>query len=90
MSPEIATNGAPVRLSETFAGSAAAKTALGATNTREPSRLRMPVFVPKDELFFWTRAWQEGEEESAAEREAGNLLTFENPRNFFNWLLSDE
>lgn len=90
MSPEIATNATPVRLGETFAGSATAETAVAATNTREPSRLRMPAFVPKDELFFWTRAWQEGEKESAAERGAGNLRTFDNPDDLFKWLLSDE
>jgi hypothetical protein len=46
----------------------------------------MPVAVPYDELFFWTRAWQEGERESAAEREAGNLHTFDIPRDLVNWL----
>jgi hypothetical protein len=90
MSHEIATNGTPVFLGETFAGSAAAEAVRGATNTREPANLRMPMFIPKDELFFWTGAWQEGEEESAAEREAGNLRTFDDPRDFFRWLLSDE
>jgi len=51
-----------------------------------PRPARMPVAVPYDELFFWTRAWQEGERESAAEREAGNLHTFDTPRDLVNWL----
>jgi hypothetical protein len=63
----------------------------GAT-TIDPRRVptHMPAFVPSDELFFWTRAWQEGERESAAEREAGNLRTFENPRDLLSWLLRPE
>ena len=90
MPPDIATNDAPVYVGATSAGFASAEAAEGATNRRVPQPLRMPLFVPKDELFFWTRSWQEGEAESAAEREAGNLRTFDDPRDLFTWLLSDE
>lgn len=50
----------------------------------------VPTFVPRDELFFWTRAWQDGECESAAEREAGNLRHFEHPNELLRWLLTPE
>jgi hypothetical protein len=50
----------------------------------------MPAFVAKDELFFWTWAWQEGERESAVEREAGNIRTFDDPKDLLRWLLSPE
>ena len=49
-----------------------------------------PLFVPRDELFFWTRAWQAGEAESAAERAAGNLRTFDDPNDLLRWLLTPE
>lgn len=55
-----------------------------------PASPDVPLFVPRDELFYWTRAWQEGERESAAEREAGNLRYFEDPNELFRWLLSPE
>ena len=90
MPPDIATNDSPIYLEATSGGTARAETAEGATNRHEAQPPSMPLFVPKDELFFWTRAWQEGEAESATEREAGNLRTFDDPRDLFRWLLSDE
>lgn len=63
---------------------------LAATNMVGSRPARMPVSVPQDELFFWTRAWQDGEQESAAEREAGNLRTFDSAHDLFTWLLSPE
>jgi hypothetical protein len=79
MSPApTATNVAPLDVSDRDA----------ATNTVTPHPTRLPLFVPRDDLFFWTSAWQEGERESAAEREAGNLRTFEDPKDLFRWLLS--
>lgn len=89
MRPDVATNVSPVSLGVTSAGTARADTAEGATNRGESQPLRMPLFVPREELFFWTGPWQDGEEESAAEREAGNLRTFDDPRDLFTWLLSD-
>ncbi len=62
--------------------------AVGAANA--PLSQRVPTFVPRDELFFWTHAWQDGERESAAEREAGNLRHFEDPNDLLRWLLTPE
>ncbi len=59
---------------------------VAATNMTRPRPAHMPIAVPYDELFFWTRAWRVGERESAAEREAGNLHTFDTPRDLVNWL----
>jgi hypothetical protein len=44
--------------------------------------------IPKDELFYWTRHWQEGERESAAAREAGDVHEFATGREAVRWLLS--
>jgi hypothetical protein len=56
-----------------------------ATGDRRP-----PLFVPRDELIFWTREWRAGEAESAAEREAGNLRTFRSGEDMLAWLRSDD
>jgi hypothetical protein len=51
---------------------------------------RPPLFVPADELLFWTREWQSGEAESKAQRDAGNLRTFDNGADLLDWLRSDD
>jgi hypothetical protein len=61
-----------------------------ATNTIEPVSTRIPLFVARDELFFWTRAWQEGERDSAEAREAGEVVEFDSATDLLKWLLSDE
>ena len=38
---------------------------------------RPPLFVPREDLFFYTRQWQEGERESAEARAAGELRVFD-------------
>ncbi len=53
-------------------------------------RLAAPIFIPRDEQFFWTREWQEGEKESAAEREAGQLRIFKDGKGLLEWLDADE
>jgi hypothetical protein len=51
---------------------------------------RPPLFVTRDELFFWTAAWQKGEAESRAERDAGQIRRFDNGAELLDWLRSDE
>lgn len=51
---------------------------------------RPPLFAARDEVFFWTREWQAGERESAAEREAGNMRTFGNADDLLAWLRAPE
>ncbi len=46
--------------------------------------------IPKDELIFWTRHWQEGERESAAARAAGNVHEFSTGREAVRWLLTGD
>lgn len=53
-------------------------------------RLGLPMSIPADEIFFWTRRWQEGEIESAAAREAGEVRRFPNGRAAVSWLLSED
>jgi hypothetical protein len=42
--------------------------------------------VPADELFFWEQEWQDGERESAEERAAGGLVSFDSPTAAVQWL----
>ena len=38
-----------------------------ATNTSGASRGRMPAFVPSDQLYYWSYAWQEAERKAKVE-----------------------
>ncbi len=72
------------------ASSSAPRVGAAVTASNAPTAQGVPTFVPRDELFFWTRAWQDGERESAAERERGDLRYFEDPRDLLRWLLTPE
>ena len=50
----------------------------------------LPGNIPLDQLFFWTRRWQEDEAESAAARAAGDVREFASGREAVRWLLSDD
>ena len=53
---------------------------------------RPPLFVARNELFFWSAAWQAGEREAAAEREAGRSIVFDgdDPEDIIRWLHADD
>lgn len=51
---------------------------------------RPPLFVPKDEIGFWTKKWQAGEAESARERAAGRLRSFDSGKDLLDWLDAPE
>jgi hypothetical protein len=38
---------------------------------------RPPLFVPSDQLYYWSRAWQDGEKEALADLEAGRSRVFD-------------
>jgi hypothetical protein len=48
---------------------------------------RMPVSIPADQAYFWSRAWQEGEAEALADLEAGRSQTFADPTELARYLL---
>jgi len=43
--------------------------------------------IPSDQLYFWSAAWQAGENESAVDREAGAVARFSSARDAISWLL---
>ncbi len=47
---------------------------------------RPPLFVSRDEFFYWTAAWQTGERESAAEFRAGQGRRFTSRADLLGWL----
>lgn len=64
------------------------------TSNFAPERLprRVPLFMPRDEAYYWTREWQEGIRRSMADLEAGNYTDFDSddPDAFMRRFLGDE
>ena len=52
--------------------------------------LTLPVSVPRAQLYFWSRLWQEGEERALRDLAEGRSRRFDNPTEAIRWLLSDE
>lgn len=42
-----------------------------------PSPRRVPLFISRDEAYYWTREWQEGIRRSMADLEAGDYTDFD-------------
>ncbi len=61
------------------------------TNTK-PRRLprRIPFSVPRDQLYYWSREWQEDEAKALEELERGEGVTFHDPEEAVQWLMSPE
>ena len=47
----------------------------------------MPTMIPRSQLYYWTRAWQEGEAKAIADIEAGRSQVFSDPRELARYLL---
>lgn len=68
-----------------------AKVDLGADSTAgtRPRGLpsHMPTMIPRSQLYYWMRTWQEGEAAALADLEAGRSRVFTNPRELARYLL---
>lgn len=54
---------------------------------------RVPLFIPREQAYYWSREWQESIRESHKELEAGEYVDFDDPNDpdaVVRWLLSDE
>jgi hypothetical protein len=71
-------------------GASAGTPSMGAGMSVATSTLAdgLPGAIPRDELFYWTRRWREGEQESAAALAAGDFQEFATGRETVRWLLS--
>jgi hypothetical protein len=47
------------------------------------------MFIPADQVFYWSSQWQRDEAESLADLKAGHAQTFHNPQDAIRHLLSD-
>lgn len=57
--------------------------------TLEPSR-RIPISIPKDQLYFWTATWQASEARADADFAAGRSTEYDNFEALARDLLSAE
>jgi hypothetical protein len=62
---------------------------LSDANTATTGRGRPPLFVPRSQLYFWTRSWQAGEAEALRELADGEFFTFSDGTAAAEWLLDD-
>jgi hypothetical protein len=53
-------------------------------------RRRVPFFVARTELYYWTRDWQAGEREALEDIAEGRVRRFPDGASAAKWLLSDE
>lgn len=51
---------------------------------------RAPLFVPRDQAYYWTVAWQRDEAEALREIEEGKARRFPSGAAAAEWLLSDD
>jgi len=50
----------------------------------------IPPLTSTGQVYYWTRAWQEGEAEALAELARGDTYRFENADDAIRWLLSED
>lgn len=62
-----------------------------ASASREAAPMyRAPIFMPNDQSYFWTSAWQHGEADALHDIETGNVMRFSSAAAAVAWLLSDD
>lgn len=47
---------------------------------------RVPLFIPREQVYFWTAEWQKGEAEADAELRRGEARSFDDPEEALRWL----
>jgi len=53
-------------------------------------RRGLPLFVPIRQLYYWSREWQNGENDALGHLEAGRFKTFPDGALAARWLVADE
>lgn len=80
-SPSAATSGRPGAISAVAA----------ASNMPRPVGSRpIPVFLPAEQLYYWTYAWQSGEAKALHDLREGRARNFDDPRAAVSYLLGTE
>lgn len=57
--------------------------------TRVPPGPRPHVVVPEEQLYYWSREWQEAEQEALNELRRGLGVHFDDATEMIRWLLSN-
>ncbi len=47
---------------------------------------RIPLSVPREQLYYWSREWQGGESEADEELRRGEARSFDNAEDALRWL----
>jgi hypothetical protein len=78
--------------SETTSGGTTAVSApmAAAANTPKLPMQRIPLFVPSDQVYYWSHAWQDSQKRSETQLAAGECVEFDSARDLVRWLLSDD
>jgi len=61
-----------------------------ANASRERPRWGLPLFIRSDQVYYWTREWQQGEVEADEELQRGEARTFDSVENALRWLDAPE
>jgi hypothetical protein len=54
------------------------------------SSYKVPLFILRDEAYYWTHEWQSDEREALGELERGEGKVFDDPEEAVRWLNSPE
>ena len=76
---------------DTTSGSEARSVMPSSSADNMPGGVRdlIPAFIPRDQVYYWSFAWQEGEGRVRQQLTAGEGVEFDDPREMVRWLLSD-
>jgi hypothetical protein len=61
-----------------------------ASNAAPRPPQRVPLFVPADQLYYWSYAWQESERKAMEDLRAGRARTFRDPMAAARYLLGSD
>jgi hypothetical protein len=61
-----------------------------ATNATRVANRRVPLFIPADQVYYWSNQWQRDEADSLADLKAGRVKAFADPKDAIRHLLSDD
>ncbi len=62
----------------------------GVSSSPERIPAHMPTSVPADQLYYWTGAWRQGENEGLADLAAGRAREFADPLDAIRYLVSPD
>jgi hypothetical protein len=59
-------------------------------NVKSSRNRRVPLFIPADEVYYWSSSWQQDVAESMAALRSGDYVDFDSndPKDVAHWLLS--